>query len=940
MNKNAKTFVTGFMIILITVALVHAQVSQTGSLSGKVVDTHNEALPGASISITSPALLLRQMSITTNAKGYYRFPSLPVGLYSVTFELSGFNTIVREGVRISFGVTTTLDASIEPKTIDESIVVTGEAPAIDKQSTVLSTTLSKEVVAAIPSSRKIMEYVNMTPGMINDSRPNLVGSSSHGSSAKENSYNLDGIYTSEPVSNTQRGGFGIDIVEELSIQSGSLPAEYGRIRGAVLNIVTKSGGNDFHGAASTYYRNIHLQSDNTAGTPLEGQKTGFNYDHSMGFNLGGPIVRNKLWFFANIEYNPMQTFVFDYPYDKDENAPITTKLFNPYAKISYQITPKDKLIFAYSFHSTKSDHNGAGYQRNEETTSLSEIRVDLLSFHYERMFNANWLFNAKAGFMYYKQSTLSKTHGPQYYDETSRLYSGAYGYDQILNRRRNQALVASTYFLDDWIGRHELKGGFEVEYSTEQHDRTNYLDERGLGSSLNTRNNGQPYYVTFNEDYIRRDNRFTLGGFLQDAWRPTDRLVLNIGVRYDHIEGIIPKQGLDREPFVVNADTVIDTRVLETRKPVIWNTFSPRFGVIYDLFGNSRTVLKSSFSRYYMDLYFFHIDVNPNGSLSWRYRLNPDWTINYAYGMYGVSATAINLIDPDLRSPYLDEFTLGIEQEIAKDISLSLRYIKKWDRNLIEDADINALDVEWLKETGEVRWVNYQPVYAVDPYSGEPVTFYEKIDTSVVRSRYKMNPSVAKRDYDGLEIVLKKRFSRGWTMNASYVYGHSRGLIGSHLDESQSTSTFFDDPNSHVNALGRFPLDNRHQFKLLGIFNGPFGITVSGYFRYFSGGRYTRTIRSNDLGLDLNQGNVTIYAEERGSRGYPAQALFDARLEKDFYLPGRKAKLSLMLDLLNAFNSSTATGLQSLSSSSSYTFGSATSLVDPRILRLGLRFEF
>lgn len=934
-----KKFIIFALTFILITALAHSQITQTGSLVGRVTDDEGGALPDVTVSIKSPALILAQMESITNERGYYRFPSLPIGFYTVKFELDGFQSLIRENIRVEFGVTINLDVSLKLKKLEETIVVTGGAPTVDKQSTTLSSSLTSEFIASIPSSREIMTYLNMIPGVIGDPwRPE--GSSSHGSSAKENVYNLDGVNTSAPVSGTQRGGYSIDIIEEISVQSGALPAEYGRARGAVINVLTKSGGNDFHGSGQFYYRNIDLQSDNTKGTPLEGEKTGFNYEYDMGFNLGGPIIKNKIWFFANFGYKTSQSYVFGYPYDKTENTPINDKYIFPYGKLTYRINPKNKLSLSYHLYHWKNNHYGASYQYNEDATYIRKRVIGYYSIHYEKIFTTNWMMNAKVGYMDFKQMTESKNDQPQYYDTTTRLYSVGYQYNRTLYRSRLSALISSTYFLDNWIGMHEFKGGIEFEYSRERHDRRWNRDERGLGPRIYTRNGGEPYYVRFYQDYDRKDNRLTFAGFIQDAWQPTDRLSLNLGVRFDHAEGIVPKQGLDREPFVVDADTIIDLSVPKSFKPIIWNNFSPRLGATYDITGDGKTVLKTSFGRYHMELYFFHIDVNPNGTLSWRYRLKPDWTLDYERGMYGVSAPALNIMDPDLKSPHIDEFTLGIDREIIENLSLSVRYIKKWDRNLVEDADINALDLDELKTTGEIRWKNYQPVTAIDPFTGNTVTFYEKIDASIPRERYKTNPPGAERDYDGLEISLNKRFSKGWMMLASYVYAYSRGLIGSHLAESQSTYNFFDDPNTHINAIGRYPLENRHQFKLHGAFNGPFGINVSGYFRYFSGGRYTRTISSNDLGLDLNQGNVTIYAEKRGSRGYPAQYILDFRLEKVFSLPGEKGKLSFIVDAFNLFNSNVAAEMIAISSNPNYTFGEATSIIGPRIIRLGIKFEF
>jgi hypothetical protein len=338
------------------------------------------------------------------------------------------------------------------------------------------------------------------------------------------------------------------------------------------------------------------------------------------------------------------------------------------------------------------------------------------------------------------------------------------------------------------------------------------------------------------------------------------------------------------------------------------------------------------------------VTTNPNAFMSCYYFLNPDFTARG--NMFNFSAQAGTRVDPNIKSPYDDELNIGIERELFKNVRLGVRYLRTWDRKLLEDVDVNALDYDALMNNGELIWTNYEPVTAVDPYDGSTVTFYNKINTGLAASTIITNPPGAIRDYDGLEVTLEKRFANNWQMTASYVYAKSTGLIGTDFSDSWSGQAYFDDPNAHTNAIGNFSLERRHQVKVQALVRGPFGINISGYYRLLGGNTYQRQVRSIDLlTSNLRQGTRTINAEARGSRRYPDLNIFDARLEKMFKF-GR-ISVSFFADVFNVFNINTATTLRSISSSTqtvngqTVRFGEATAIFSPpRIFRLGSKIEF
>jgi outer membrane receptor protein involved in Fe transport len=238
--------------IALATTLADAQITQTGSINGTVLDSEKQPMPGVTVSITSPALILSKMEMVTTERGHFRFPALPPGFYTATFTLQGFKTLIRKGLRVNVGVATTVDVALEMSTLEESVTVTGQSPTVDIQKTTLVTSLTREILQSLPASRTLGTFFNMVPG--------VTGTTTHGSSERDNTYNLDGVNVTDPVTGTQAGNFSMDIMEELSVQTAGLPAEYGSVRGGVVNVVTRSGGNKLSGGLSAYYRTDKIGS--------------------------------------------------------------------------------------------------------------------------------------------------------------------------------------------------------------------------------------------------------------------------------------------------------------------------------------------------------------------------------------------------------------------------------------------------------------------------------------------------------------------------------------------------------------------------------------------------------------------------------------------------------------------------------------------------------
>jgi hypothetical protein len=452
------------------------------------------------------------------------------------------------------------------------------------------------------------------------------------------------------------------------------------------------------------------------------------------------------------------------------------------------------------------------------------------------------------------------------------------------------------------------------------------------------------YYGFHIKPFDRREEMFNYSFFINDTWNIGRHLTLNLGMRYDYNSIIIPAQNQEEEPMFNPFGIWVDRRVYETFTPIKWRNFSPRLGLIYDIFADGSTLFKASWSVYAQPNTTQWVNtVHPNG---WYYWIDIYYGYSFVQSSQGLvkpGNTQVGYGDYDLKASSARELTLGIQREIGTDWSLGIRYIKKWDKDLVHIVDASALDIDALMGEGQLVWLDWEQVQTTDPFDGKTVTFYNDLNPARIPQQYLVNPPGAEREYDSVEFTLQKRYSRGWSLYASYVYANARGLIAMNRDatdgaQSLGNSYLWKNPNAHINAEGRFPLERRHQLKVTGLLRAPWGIDIGGYFRYLSGQRWTRAITSSYLGLELNQLPETIKAENRGTNGYPAIVLLDLRVEKSFKLG--HFQLKLFADVFNLLNANTVTQEYLDSSNPVLTYGEDLNIISPRVLRLGTRIEF
>jgi hypothetical protein len=941
-------------VVLLIAGLAFAQTTSTGNIVGRVLAPEGEGLQGVSVTLTSPAMIIPSMSAITGERGAFRFIALAPGDYQITFALSGMKTVIRKGVRVEVSKTATFDITMELKSLEENVTVIGQSPMIDKQRTSHPANMDKMFLQSLPAPRNLGTYVNMAPGITNDS--------AYGGSTMDNSYLLDGVNLVDAATGTQSVNFGLDIMEEIAIQAGGLSAEYGSVRGAMINVVTKSGGNKFSGSGSFYFNHEKLKWDNTQGTPLAGSKSGNKLEIEPVLTLGGPLIKDKLWFFMNASFDQTTAFVAGYPagVTPGNEKPFKTMLPYPYFKLSFQPGPNDKFMLSWNYSDRITDDRGASKFNTESVTILQTSPSHVINAQWTKFFGSNFFANAKFGMVLYQLLLNAKGNEAQHYDYNTLISSGnAWRNHDLYARNRFQFNADATAFLDNLAGTHELKFGGEVQYAHTTWDVHGVADPV-TGGCYNDFY-GTAYYDTLilkNGGFNRIDNVIDYAGFVQDNWAITRNLNLSLGLRLEYNSVVYPAQNQTEGDLIFLGKTY-NRSIPESITMYKWLDLAPRVGLIYDLFSDGKTLFKASYSRYVLPNQTGFVNLaHPNGWFGYYQYLNADgsalmnpdgspkvalWAMPGGFKNNGaqIGYTAANGTKYDLKAGHTDELAIGVERELFSDFSLGARYIRKWDRDQPNMIDAAQLDADKLMSTGELDWSkNWTSKTVVDPYNGQTLTFYEKINLTATQI-YIVNPPGADRNYSGFELTMNKRFSHGWALNVSYVYAKSTGLISTaRADESLGGASggFFQSPNAHTNANGTLPLERRNQIKVEGLVKGPFGINLSGYFRYLSGLPVTRTVSNNYLGLTLKQ-NVTIYAETRGSEFIPAAVQLDLRLEKTVNIGG--LNIGVFADCFNVFNRGVATGMSMNSSNlTTYKFKQMTAINDPRIIQLGARITY
>jgi hypothetical protein len=809
---------------------------------------------------------------------------------------------------------------------DASGAVIGAPPLIDTSRSAMTTTVTPELIQSTPVTRfTFFDLAYMTPGVSTMRFDNTASkASAFGASINENQYQMDGADLTAPQTGAAWAWPSTDIIEELQVVGLGAPAEYGNYQGAVFNVVTKSGSNALRGNANYFCTADRLTGKNAT---LDGWAYHRARYRDCSANVGGPIKKDKLWFFGGVQ---IRRDWYSEP-GTDPASPKETNDKRFFGKITWQMNEDNKLIASI-------EYDGSELPR-PVTASMPYVASGaelggqpVPNVAWTTVINDTTFFEAHdAGFYGYDrwQPNSGTNDTPGHDDTATGVYSvnSSSWYDGSI--WKTQVSGKLSKFIQSKHGSHDVRVG--AQYTD---GGTDY--RQGLSG-------GREYY-DFNGAYDERlvqapyhggdsSKMWNIGAFVDDTWAINDKLSLTLGLRFDHSVGIVPDY-----PALDNNGNDTSTVVHNPGAVVHWNNWSPRIGANFKFDSAGKTVGRVHYGRFYSFLQT-RIFSGMNRATSTRtlWKLNPDGTKDYIEKVVDPSI-GIPTIDPDLETPYTDQISVGIDHELMTNLTIGGSFIYKKGHNLIGRVEPNALftSVPWTytDRDGQSRTVTLlSQTNAGDPLANAP---------------HVINQPVFSQEYKGLVAQASKRMANRRMMLASVTVPKSTGLnAGSasrdpYSNQQSNSGTFGLDPNDFVNSGGVLIGDRSVMFKLQGSYELPLGITFSADWQFLSGKPIFTAVRTPS-GL-LAQGRRYIFdipPSEELLRA-PHDNIFDIRFERKIQFTKRYSA-SVAVDIFNLFNNDAFYSVYSTVVPSNMTpkgYQQGVTWVPPRRAQLVARFYF
>jgi len=901
-KTSLKRYAAFLFALVFLAGLAYSQSGTTGAIEGKITDEEGNALPGATVKVTSPDLIGGAQTKITNPEGKYRFVALSRGTYTIEASLTGFTTAKKEDVRVFIGQTITIDLALKIGKLEEEVVVKAISPVVDvKDSQVNATNLDKQMLQTVGSEQRwknSTSLINLAPGIKDDS---AMGAASRVS----NQWQLDGQSLLTYVGSGADWQYpDIDIIEEAQVSGSGTNAEYGNFTGAVLNLVTKSGGNSFEGLISTEYSPLKWNQKNIDTTKpifslFQTPPRVLYFDAHLG--IGGPIVRDKLWFYVSGGFIQGDTEYTLGGVRESEQIP------KGFGKLTFQASKNDRLSFFAEYEYFQVFNRGYSVNRSVDATYYDVGPGLPVAFNLLHTFTENTFAEFKVGYYYswYDQRPKQGLNVPQHYDALTGYYSGNYGYWGTSQSSHFTGNVTFSHHADNFInGSHDFKVG--VEYLRGFNNAA-----MGYPGGFNYSDNVYSYYdykyhnYAYSYSYNHKSNGWRLSGFAQDSWRIGDRLTINPGVRWQMQRGYLPN--------------LQNGAIFKPKSPLEF-----RLGLTFDVFGDHTTALKAHYGRFHESFKTYYFDSADRTNDYVQYDVLPN---GQKVEVYRIAYSTPYRVDPNVRIPYSDQFTVGFERTLMKDASFGVTLTYREYKDFIARVNVGA---NWVPATYTFRDENDQ-LQTIDAFKKAPGS----VDSYLITNpRTGMSSAVIltpKNRYTGITVSFNKRYSDGWMFHIDYTYSRTKGNFTNSTTASWGGS-YFENPNNQLNTAGLMPYDAPHALVVYGTASLPLGFVLTPRFAVQSGYNWTRTLK-----LSSSYGSPTVFIETRGSQRLPTMVNLDLRLEKVFAFTQRY-KVGLILDAFNIFNQGVATGVTARVTLS--TFGKATYVTDPRYFRVGLRVHF
>jgi hypothetical protein len=861
--------------LLLPASVAWAQAT-AGTIKGEVVTTEDVPIAGATVRIESPSLMgIRQA--TSDDTGRFRFPNLPAGPYTLTCEKEGYKTIIRRGLVVETGRNITLKLVMDLPEMGETVEIIDRRPTVDTEQTDVGETLSHDFLGELPTGRSYQDVIQFLPGVTGGANPNV-----HGATSQSNQYYVDGVNTTDVVTNTFSMNFNFDAIQDIQVVTGAFDAKYGQALGGIISVTTKSGGNRFEGDFYAEYTTSALQShDAFLAEDIQEVEA-----LSLSAYLGGPIVKDHLWFAVayQIDFqNSLNLPALDTGRDLSRYPVLPRKWRSHYlfGKLTWQISYVNKLAVSFATNPTSISNSEQSIWR------LPEAETDWYQGGW--FANAIWdwtpsaftLFNLQAYFQksYIRVSPAEWRDCEEWNDDNScadsdmqrtpiwSSWAGGFSHGSdgtyYNDLRYNFTISADFDAYFDLLGTHNLGAGmdlmwmwtdYQFQYNANEVVWAMPSDQDGDGlwseAELNDIDNYENVQraVIINLDPYRQKGR-KLGAYVQDIWHPWDNLTLRPGVRFDHGH-------LEND----SGESVLE-----------FYNFSPRLNFSWDPFNDRKSRVHGGYNKYIDSGYLQVAGFVNRNNLSAEYY---NWdAANHRWNTDGsrASTPTPDLAHFDIVPANTDEFVIGFEREIQKDLAADITYIHRWYRNSFEDDEVNLI---WDGDGTNV----------IGNRTG--------VDSQMYRMR---TPADGYRNYYAWEFTVSKNLSDNLQLLGSYTYsrteGNTAGLFSGDLDH----------PMQRWYENGILSIDRPHVVKFQGAYDNPSRFKVTekfsiGYgfgfvYEFASGSPYNKYYYNN-----YYQGASDL-RERRGiSYRLPAYSTLDLRATIKFTIVATQIDLVVMAD--------------------------------------------
>ena len=875
------------VILVVGLMLLPTTVLAQSIIAGRITDNTGGVLPGVTAEAASPDLIGGAQIAVSDGQGQYAIAGLVAGVYTVTFTLPGFSTVISEGVTVVSDSTQTVDVELTVGALEETITVSGESPVVDVQQAQRIEVLSRDVLDSIVTARNTWTQAMLVAG-VTMTGPDVAGSNyvsdllleAHGSDATAMTYTVDGMMVDTMLNDGRDQNYYQDQAsQEISIQTSGGTADVSS-GGVLLNMIPRDGGNAYTGSGYIGGSNGAWQSSNfTDELVAAGIRATDSIDRifDYGFTQGGPVIRDKLWFFTSWRLWGVWDPVMDIFHDDGTQYRRENQIWSPVLRFTYQMTPANKLSvhfdrqaksrgpkltakFPLVLNSAGADPETArtwqdpglpyGIGQIKWTSTVSSRVLVEAGYSMSRTY-VRYMppFGVRAGDMergssdWYRHVRSRDLDTGQQWGATT---------DGRLEPIRHLVDGAVSYV----TGSHNFKVGFQNGWGRD----TRYQDRNGDINWVRYRS-GVPDSVQPHNYPLWVDPRMKmdLGLYAQDSWT-IDRLTLNGGFRYEKLNSYVNNQYAPAGRFV----PVRNFKKIENVPN--WVDFAPRFGLAYDLFGDARTAVKFSWGKY----------MTPH-TLSFAQRFNPmapaSATIPWSDSDFGGATLATNgdgipqdneldlagrlpsnfgeraleRFDQNIRREYNVETAVSLQHELLTNVSINVGWYHRTFDNFYSDDNLLR------------SFADYRPVDIVSPYNGEVITAYDLISSTSLQNVDTMvtNATAGRaKVYNGYEVSLTARLPGGGTFIGSST---TQRIISEHCDD-------LDDPNNQRFCdRGNFPsmykqLPFRSDLKLAASYPLPYDVQISANMTSMPGRNKGDLVRIDEiLPINWNIGRKTRY---------------------------------------------------------------------------------